>query len=159
MVGQTVLCPYCNARLTVPEGGGRAALADAGRSAPTAPVVTPQSEATATEAGRAIIIDRPVEPLPDASTTSADVKPGEAATETKKKEASIFKPAEGDEVVDPELAVKDAGTRLVKVGDQYVEIRRLSPEEKAARRFKRNVIMVVLAAVVLGGVIFFLVQR
>lgn len=156
MVGQQVLCPYCNARLLVPEGGGRAEPVDASPvSAPVAP-----SHPTSVEPGRAIVIEKPIEPQPGTSKSSTGASSASATEETaRKQDHSIFRPAAGDEIVDPELAVKDEGTRLVKVGDQYVEIRRLSPEEKAARRFKRNIIMVVMAAVVLGVVIFFLVER
>lgn len=154
MVGQHVLCPYCSARLMVPEGGGRAEPADATPAdAPSIP--SPAQSASSQpspDKGRAIIVDKPQTPVE--APGSAD-----AADDAKKhRESNVFKPAEGEQIVDPELAVKDEGKRLVKVGDQYVEIRRLTPEEKAARRFRRNIVMVVLGAIVLGVTIFFLVR-
>jgi len=150
MVGQQVLCPYCSARLKVPEGGGRAEPADV--TPADAPAI-PTPAQPASDKGRAIIVDKPQ------TLVDAPVNADTADDAKRHAESNVFKPAEGEEIVDPELAVKDEGKRLVKVGDQYVEIRRLTPEEKAARRFRRNIVMVVLGAIVLGVAIFFLIRQ
>lgn len=50
---------------------------------------------------------------------------------------------------DPDLMVRDSQIKVIKTSSgEEIEVRRLSPEEKAARRRKRNIIMIAVAAVV-----------
>jgi hypothetical protein len=57
-------------------------------------------------------------------------------------------------VIDPEtgqpILIHDAPT-TVRQGDQIVQLRRLTPEEKARRRVIKNIFVVLLCAAVLGG--------
>jgi hypothetical protein len=62
-----------------------------------------------------------------------------------------------DALFDPEkaalLRLKDPTTKVIHAGDETIELRRLTPEEKAARRRMYNLVMVGFAALVLAFVI------
>ncbi len=62
-----------------------------------------------------------------------------------------------DALFDPEqaalLRLKDPTTKVIQAGDEVIELRRLSPEERAARRRKYNLIMVATMAVIVAIVL------
>jgi len=61
-------------------------------------------------------------------------------------------------IVNPELAVREPTTKIIKIGNEEIEVRVLSPEEKARRRRKRNIIMVAFAMIVLSVMVLIAMQ-
>jgi hypothetical protein len=66
-------------------------------------------------------------------------------------------PAHYAALFDPEkaalLRLKDPTTKVIQAGGEAIELRRLTPEEKAARRRMYNLIVVGFAALVLALVL------
>jgi hypothetical protein len=57
----------------------------------------------------------------------------------------------------PEFKVRQPKGKVIRVGGEEIELRQLTPEEKAKRRLIKNIIMVVIAmTIILGLVMFFL---
>lgn len=51
---------------------------------------------------------------------------------------------------EPGLTLKEPSKKIIRVGGEEIELRVLSPEEKARRRLKKNIIMVTAAAIIIG---------
>ena len=67
-------------------------------------------------------------------------------------------PVTGGTPLDPkaaELAFSEP-VRMIRHGDSLIEIRRLTPEERQARRFRRNVLMIVVGVSILLAVVILL---
>lgn len=56
------------------------------------------------------------------------------------------------EPTDAELALREP-VRLIRQGDTLIEIRRLTPQERRARRFRRNLMMIVIGASILFAIV------
>jgi hypothetical protein len=67
---------------------------------------------------------------------------------------AVADPLASSPAVDPEtgepIVIHDAPA-IVRQGDQIIELRRLTPEEKARRRMLKNIFVVFLCAAVLAG--------
>lgn len=96
---------------------------------------------------------RPVpEPTIDLATLPADPL---AAVVTPVDPAAVDLPVFGAAPVSPstgELAFREP-VRTVRIGDEVVEIRRLSPEERQRRRLRRNVMMIVVGVSILLAIV------
>lgn len=96
------------------------------------------------------VIEKLAPPQPEPKTEAALDQPPTATFEPPPAEPSLPEPALAD------LAFREP-LRTVRVGDALIELRRLSPEERRSRRFRRNLLMIaigisiLLAIVVLAG--------
>lgn len=59
-----------------------------------------------------------------------------------------------NQVVNPEFSVKEPTRKIIQVDGEEIELRVLSPEEKAQRRRRRNIIMITFAIVVMTIVVW-----
>ncbi|MCE9545396.1 MAG: hypothetical protein K8T25_07755 [Planctomycetia bacterium] len=137
MVGQQVACPHCNESVSVP-------VAEAGPFDP--PPVVEHAEPAPPPAAEAIAAGQPTavstDPMAPASiAATADIH-------------AVATTAAATAVLAPEQS-----TRKIVVGDKVVEIRRLTPEQRARRRFTRNLVMIGICVVIMICTLAFIQHR
>jgi len=143
--GHDACCPLCASLFHVPfpESAAASAAAPAPQPPPS-PRPTPQQQSTSAAHGLgedwgpviATLAPPPSEPQPS---QPLDQLP-----------AAAFEPPLAEPPL-AELAFKEP-VRTVQIGGEVVEIRRLSPEERRSRRFRRNLLMIVIGISILMAI-------
>ncbi|MFM7137586.1 MAG: hypothetical protein ACKO1M_11030 [Planctomycetota bacterium] len=174
LCGCDACCPLCASLFHVPDPA-LAAAAPAPDATPAAGPVVPAAEATsapplpepvglAEDWGRVITQLAPTrrDPKPAANSTSDladfDVHDATSAAPAGGQEITAAPADAGDQMpmvggtpLDPqasELAFSET-VRTIRHGNTVIEIRRLTPEERRVRRFRRNVLMIVVGVSIL----------
>ena len=134
LLGQPAECPLCGSGFRVPVAG----VADAPRQ-PPAPSPTPDAPATQRESSAR----KQRRAAPQEPTAPAPVGPPPQDSLAEPQPSSA--PA-------PELQFQEP-VRTVISGDQVITLRRLTPEEKAARRTRRNIVMMLAGVSILMAIV------
>jgi hypothetical protein len=62
-------------------------------------------------------------------------------------------------IVNPEFTMREPTTKTLKIGGQEIELRVLSPEEKARRRLRRNSIVILFSVIFIGLLVWVIAFR
>lgn len=62
-------------------------------------------------------------------------------------------------IVNPEFTMREPTMKTIKVGGQEIQLRVLSPEEKARRRFRRNLIVISFSVAFIAFLVWFTAFR
>jgi hypothetical protein len=124
--GTQLFCPQCHSPMTVPRTFGA--------EAPAPPPVPPPTRANEPRSSR---------PLPATASNVAPPRPAPTSGGT-----VVLPTADGRFVAVPEPA------KVVGSGEREVEIRRLTPEERAQRRLARNLFLLIVGGLVLLGALY-----
>ena len=134
LLGQAAECPLCGCGFRVPLTG----IADT----PSQPVVAASAASPATEP--------PARPRQQHREATPHLPPTKTAGPPSKENA-LDEPS-------PQAPVKELQfqepVRTVGSGDQVIALRRLTPEEKAVRRTRRNLIMMLTGVSILMAIVF-----
>lgn len=161
LCGRDACCPLCANLFHVPFPPAAAAAAARDQAAPPPASSRPPTlgddwggviEKLAPPQGEPQAAERPAaEPerfaLPDAAPVSAATAPPPAGQE-------LLPTVGGTPLTPPadDLAFQEP-VRTVRIGGQVIEIRRLSPEERRARRIRRNLVMIVVGVSILMAIV------
>lgn len=184
MAGGEACCPTCAAPFTVPEpriadpvvpravppAETRAAPSyETPAPAPTAsnaaaaatPEPVPAADAPSGDAAPGLVAFEPLEP--GAATATAAAAPAAEPASSPPGPAELIPDAASTTTAAPEaprgeLEFREP-VRSITVGDATIELRRLSPEEKQARRTRRNLLILVVGAAILFALVLALGRR
>lgn len=125
--------------------------------APTQPLVDPQAPVQRQSPTTPQSLPDPQAPVPSPSApdpqapVQTDAQPQQDSAVSV---AEVADSAEPEPIIDPEtgepIVIHDA-PKVIRQGDQIIELRRLTPEEKARRRLIKNIFVVVVCAAILAG--------
>lgn len=145
MAGQQVACPHCRGLLVVPAAGGYPG------PAPVPPLLQSPSQVQPVQ-------PTPVQPTPVQPTASASRSSGESGRPgplpmSPKAPARVSAPAASSmapaSVADGPIRLREP-VKTVARGDDEVELRRLTPEERARRKMIKNVVLWGLGFVIIA---------
>ena len=131
MAGEVVVCPFCESKTRVPAG------------------LEGEDHAQG---------ESPAESAENGATRNAEEATDKNTSQAVDSEDSLESDSHGAE---PELSaagtpiIHDDGVRRLQRGDKVIEIRRLSPAERTRRRFRKNMIMLVLGAAILTAALIY----
>ncbi len=125
--------------------------------APTQPLVDPQAPVQRSQPSTPQTLPDPQAPVPSPSAPDPQA-PVQSDAQPQQDSAGLVavaaEPTDSSPIVDPEtgepIVIHDAPT-VIRQGDQIIELRRLTPEEKARRRLIKNIFVVALCAAILAG--------
>ena len=135
LLGQAAECPLCGCGFRVPLTG----VADT----PSPPAMAASAASPATEP--------PARQRHELREATPNPPPPKPASPPSKENAFDEPPTRAAPV--KELQFQDP-VRTVGSGDQVIELRRLTPEEKAVRRARRNLIMMLTGVSILMAIVF-----